>query len=360
MGALLFLALLLAPGTLEQRVRDGLAALDRQDFPAAQRNFEEASRLDPKNANVWFLLAQAHLRQGHRDDALRAAGRAAQAAGGDANLLYNLALLDRDAGDVDGSIAMARRASATEKSPAVFALLGQGYAAKKDWRNAIPQFQQALRLSPDSAELLFELTQCYLQSRDFAAAAAALEKRRALVDKDPQLALALGVAYYGERRFEDAVGSYLRVTEIAPDIPQPYYFLSRILEHAQGRLPVVIERATAFEQRHPSSPLGFLLHAKALILELPATGFPPEAVRARALLETALTCDARQGEPHYLLAILLEREQKYPEAAAQLERSVALNPEDAAAHFRLARVYDRLGRTADAARERAVHERLSR
>jgi hypothetical protein len=42
-----------------------------------------------------------------------------------------------------------------------------------------------------------------------------------------------------------------------------------------------------------------------------------------------------------------------------MEESVRLNPDVAVAHYRLARVYDRLGRTADAAEQRAIHSRLT-
>jgi predicted Zn-dependent protease len=55
----------------------------------------------------------------------------------------------------------------------------------------------------------------------------------------------------------------------------------------------------------------------------------------------------------------LENVRKFEEAGAELERSAALNPQAPTPHYRLARVYDRLGKTQDAVRERALHEKLT-
>jgi tetratricopeptide (TPR) repeat protein len=340
-------------------VEEGQTALTRNDFAAAQRSLEQATRLEPGSAPAWFLLCQAYSRQGNAKAALAAAGKASQLAGKDAAILYNVGLFYLGAGHPDDSIAAGHRALALEKSYEVRNLLARAYEAKRDWPHAIAEYEEARRVSPYSEEAIFNLAQAHLKAQDFAGAIAVLDQGRKIHDKSPQLELAAGVAYYGQRQFGNAVDRFLRVMQLAPDVPQPYFFMGRVLEHAANRIPEVIERAIHFERTHPESPLGYVLHARALILQSPPAGFPPEAEEAYKLLEKALSIKQDLPEAHYLLGLLLDRKGDHAGAATEFERSIALSPRDPAPHFRLARAYERLGRKEDAARERALHSKLS-
>ena len=79
---------------------------------------------------------------------------------------------------------------------------------------------------------------------------------------------------------------------------------------------------------------------------------------ARGLLEKSIALDATNAAAHFELALALERLGMLPQAAAEFERARALDGSDPAVHYRLARVYDRLGKTDDAARERELHRKL--
>ena len=168
------------------------------------------------------------------------------------------------------------------------------------------------------------------------------------------------MAYYGQRKFDTAVDQFLFTMRLAPDLPQAYAFLGRILEHAGDRLPEAAARFVEFEQRHPESPLGYLLHSKALLAQLPGgAGFPPEAERALSLVEKSISLAEADADAQFLCGVLLVRKGDLGAAAAHLERSAQLNSKDSAAHFQLARVYGALGRKDDAARERALHEKYA-
>lgn len=235
---------------------------------------------------------------------------------------------------------------------------GRTHAAAREWDKAVAELAAAVRLNPRSEDAHFRLAEVHLFRQDFSAAVKVLENAKTRFAKSAQIELALGVAYYGQRTFAKAVDQFLRTMTIAPDTPQPYIFLGRILEHAAGRMPEVTERFADFQKRNPSSHVGYLLHAKALIAQLSPDADPREAV-ARELLEKSLGLNDQDSETHYQLALLLERGHEFEKAATYLERSVQLNPREAAPHFRLARVYERLGRREDAARERELHEKLS-
>ena len=216
-----------------------------------------------------------------------------------------------------------------------------------------------LKLNPYDEDAATSGSRRYtLVQPDFASAIRVLENARKTFDKSAQIELTLGVAYYGLRKFPEAVAQFLRTMDLAPDVPQPYLFLGRMLDQLGDRLPEVARRFEEFEKRNPTSPVGYLLHAKALAARLPATGFPAEAEEALRLLEKSRSLNEGDAETHLQIGLMLERKGDYPAAATALERSVKLNPKGTAARFPLARVYDRLGRSAEAAEQRALHEKL--
>jgi tetratricopeptide (TPR) repeat protein len=389
----LFFLLLSDPVLFQARMNEGIAALDRGDLRKAQANFEAATKLadDP---GAWMMLAQTLARENESRRAREAADKAealgatnprilqalvnfhtalvpdlrkaasvgaqyAAKAPADVTAWRNVAALYLEIGDSAQAIAAGRRGLPADHSAELHMILGRALANRQEWPDACAEFETAIQLSPYQEEPRFLLAQAYLLRQDFAHSAAVLQDARKVFDKSPQIELALGVAYYGQRKFDAAVAQFLRTIELAPNVSQAYVFLGRILDHAGARLPEITERFSRFEKQNPASDLGYTLHAKALMLALPPAGFPPEAEQSFGLLEKALAIREDSAEAHYLIGTLLERKREFATAAQQLERSIQLNANDSAVHFRLARVYDRMGRREDAERERALHEKLS-
>jgi len=385
---------LAASGQFDARLQAGMAALDKNDLASAQTSLEEATRLAPEHAGAWLLLAQTYAKQKNRESALAAAQKAEALGGEDPKILQGLAnfyvgLLpdlpkaaalgaryaerspqDKTAwrrlaafclstGQPERAIAAGLRGLATDGSAELHALLGRAYLERQDWAKATAELKTALELDPYEEDTHFRLAQAFLLRQDFSSAVSVLEAAKKIFARSPQIELALGVAYYGLRRFPEAVDQFLKTMKLAPDVPQPYVFLGRILDHASDRLPEVIERFAQFEARNPNNYLGYLLHAKGLIAQVPPAGFPPEAQAAFELLQKSLALQEDDAEGHYLLGVLLDRKGDLKDAAAHLERSIQLDPRGSAAHYRLARVYDRLGRKQEADEQRVLHEKLS-
>jgi tetratricopeptide (TPR) repeat protein len=328
MPATLLLLLALASPADDQfqsRMKGGVAALEQKDYAKAQSDFEQATRISPDNAAAWQLLARAYAQSGSAEQA----------------------------------IAAGKRALALEDSAEVHTLLGQVYLGKKDFASAIVECRQVLKLLPYDEDAHFRLVQVYLFQQDFNGALAALQESQKTFNRSPQLELALGVTYYGLRQFERAVDQFLKTIALAPDIPQPYAFLGRTLDHAADRLAEITARFAEYQRRNPDDYLACVLYAKALIAQLPPAGESPLEAQAYALLERALKINAEQAEAHYLMGVLLERKGDFEAARVQLERSIQLNPNDPAPHFRLARVYMKLGRKEEAEQQRSIHEKLS-
>jgi len=202
--------------------------------------------------------------------------------------------------------------------------------------------------------LYFEAVQPLLQQQKFAEAIAILTKARERLKGSAQLELALGVAYYGMRRFDDAATAFLATIAIAPDTEQPYVFLGKFLDQIPGRLPEVTKRFAAYERAHPANALGYLLHAKALV----AQSIEPET--ARKLLEKAISINDQEPSAHFELGAMFFRSQRFEDAAREFERSAALDPANPVTHYRLANVYSRLGKREAAQAERDLHAKLAK
>jgi len=328
MRALLWLAAAAAlqGAAVDDSLRAGLMALQRGDLDAARSNLEAASKLDPRDGRVWVALSQTYWRL-HKDaDADDAAGKAAALAPEDAAVQQGLAIYYSETRQtLKAAQAQARYASKVPANPAA---------------------------RDRAIELYFEAARPLLDQQKFAEGAAILREGAARLPRSAQLELALGVADYGLRRFDEAADAFLITIEIAPETEQPYQFLGRILDQIPSRLPQVTERFAQYQAAHPTSAEGYALHAKAL----DAQSLEPQT--ALRLLEKSIALDAGDESVHFERGTVLDRLGRFADATAEFERAVGLAPSDAAAHYRLARDYDRIGKHQAAQAERAKHAQL--
>jgi tetratricopeptide (TPR) repeat protein len=318
--------LLAADPTFDEAFRAGLLALQRNDLPAAEQNLATASRLAPGNARVWVALARTYWKLDRGPEAGRAADRAGSLGKSDATVLSSLSIFYADAG----------QPLKAADAQAAYCVLTPGDAAARE----------------RAAALYFEAAQPLLEKQRFTDAIAILKPASARLPGSAQLELALGVAYYGMRRFDDATSAFLRTIAIAPEFERPYVFLGKFLGQIPGRMPEVTARFVEYEKAHPQSATGYLLHAKALNVQ------SADADAARVLLEKALAIDDRDAGAHFEMGVVLDRMERYEDAVKEFVRSAELEPSDAATHYRLSRLYDRLGKRDDARRERELHARL--
>jgi len=328
-GSPVVLALFLlfaADPSFDEVFRAGLLALQRNDLPAAEQNLATASRLAPGNARVWVALARTYWKLDRGPEAARAAERAGTLGKADAAVLSSLSIFYADAGQP-------LKAADAE---AAYCALTPGDAAARERAEA----------------LYFQAAQPLLERQRFTEAIDILKQATARLKDSAQLELALGVAYYGMRRFDDATAAFLRTIAIAPDVERPYVFLGKFLGQIPARLPEVTARFVDFEKAHPQSATGYLLHAKALNVQ------SGDAETARRLLEKALALDELDATAHYEMGVVLDRLERYEDAVKELVRSAELDPSEPATHYRLSRLYDRMGRRDDASRERELHARL--
>ena len=172
-------------------------------------------------------------------------------------------------------------------------------------------------------------------------------------EQDPQLTLALGVARYGQRRFDDAVTIFLKVIHLDPFVEQPYLFLGRLLEQAGDHLSEITQDYEGWAAREPQNAKAQLLLAEALLAQ------DHHSERAQILLQKSIALDGNNWEAHYQLGVFLADKRDWQAASAELNRSIAIDPKEPLPHYHLARVYDRLGESDKAEAERKIHQQLT-
>jgi tetratricopeptide (TPR) repeat protein len=261
-------------------------------------------------------------------------------------------------GDNVEAIEIARRTLEQAESAELRNLLGKAYAHSGEPEKALAELRSAIRLQPDNEGFHFDLGQFLLRRGDFETATAAMEDARQKFPHSAQIELALGVAYYCSVRYDDAVRAFLRTIQLAPDVPQPYVFLGKILDHAPSHLREIARECTVTERASPSNPYAPLLHAEVLIAEGASINEESRAGAAVRLLEKAIALRSDSAEAYFVFGCLLDRRGDYTRAVPLLEKCVQLKPDDPVARYRLGRLYVRLGKRTQADAEFAEQEKL--
>ncbi len=369
-------------------MKQGLIALKENRLPEARASLEQATRLDPKNAIAWTSLAGVYSRLQLKSAALAAAKTAEQTGAANPVVLHALALfysdtkdlkhaaeleeqyarisakggqalghaaaLYLDAGDAQAALRVATELSEHDSSAAAKELLGRAAWAAGQPEKAIENFAAASKAEPSNGTYAFDYAQILFRKGDFGRAADVIESALAANADDVQLQLALGVARYGQRRFDDAAAAFLKTIAFDPSLPQPYEFLGKMLDQVPSRLPEITRDYEARFKREPGNYAASFLLAKVRI----ATN-ADDAAEVERLLRESIIEKADFWESHFELGQELAKSRRFPEAAAEFNTAIRLNPKEPMPHYHLARVYDRLGDSEKAKTEREIHARLS-
>jgi len=383
----LLVILLLERGQSASLLEQGLVALQRGQLTIARQDLEQASQTDPQNPYIWTSLAEVYLRLQLPKQASNAAESAektgaknplvwhalamfysksgrprpaaeweqrfAESAKADRNALGRAASLYLDAGEPQRAVTLAQQAIAVSSSAENEDLLGRALIAVGQAPEGEKHLASAWGQSKTDPQIDFDFAQALLRHEDFARAAEVIDSGLAAHPQDPQLMLALGVARYGQRRFDEALTAFLKVIRVDPAIEQPYTFIGRMLEQAGPHLTEIAKAYEGWAAREPENAKAQLLLAKVLLVQ------DHHSERAEPLLRHSIALDKNDWEAHYELGVLLEERRNYPGALAELVRSIELNPKSPMPHYHAARIYDRVGQPERAKTERELHQRLT-
>jgi Flp pilus assembly protein TadD len=387
--ALIILWLLFWPDAdYEQLLRDGLAAIQANRIEDARSNLERAVKAKPDGGEAWAALAQVYSRLNFAVSARTAAAKAEAVAAKNPAVLHGLAEYYAAAGDAThaadyeeryalaigaldpdaighvialriqakqakSAIALAAKALASGENARLRGLLAEACEADGQKARAINEYNRAILLDPYEESYYFQLSQLLIDQDNFGTARQVLEAARKIFDKSPEIELALGTAYYGLKKYDDAGFAFLKTVTLAPQAPQPYTFLGQVIDQSTRWLPEITAAFESFAAAQPRQYLAQFLYGKALL-----TG-GKDLAEAESRLRKAIALEDGFWESHYQLGILLEKRQMLPQALEELKRSAALAPRNPSPHQQLARVYELMNKPAEARMERAAAEKIA-
>lgn len=368
-------------------------ALQARDLPIAQEYLERAVEKDSGEPRGWIGLAQTYSMLNLHTQASRHAAEAARLGGEDPLIQHALSMFHTNYGNWAEAAAweekfarhskqnldaylrsvslylqaeMPKRAAEVGEaalqdgeSASLHNALGKAYTMSGDLEKGLDHLQLAVEQEPYEESLHYDLGYFHLRQQDFASSKAAFEAGRKYFDKSPALEIGLGIAAYGRRSFKDSVDHFLRAAALGPGLEQPHAFLGRLLQHASDRMDEVVERMKVFHSDHSDNHFGPFLYGQALLAKLGASKDETAMAEIEALLRESLERNQEYWESHYELGVLLEKKRDFPEAEKHLKRAVTLNPDSSKPHYRLARVYQRLGKAREAKRERELHKQIA-
>jgi tetratricopeptide (TPR) repeat protein len=169
-------------------------------------------------------------------------------------------------------------------------------------------------------------------------------------DDSPEAQVVVGQALLADNRFEDAEKAFHQALRINPQLRGVHFLLGAVKWKTQ-EAPAAIGEWREEVRRDPANFEAVF----ALGAALAEKGDPAEA---RSLLEKADRMRPNYAPTLYHLGKLGWKE-KRAGAQALLERSVAGDPDNRAAHYLLGQIYRARGRVAEAERETAEVRRLS-
>jgi tetratricopeptide (TPR) repeat protein len=205
-------------------------------------------------------------------------------------------------GKLDDAIAQLHALEAQDPAPKGLALeLGTAYYRKNDFPQAIEYLRKANTADPANDEAVQMLGLAYFRGGHPADAIPLLEKvqtwyPRANVDA----AYVLGIAYIQTKNYDQARKSFATMFAVPADSGAAYLFTARMLLR-QEYDPVAEEYA-----------------------------------------QKAATLDPKLPLVHFLLGELYLYKSRVPDAIAEFEKEIALNPAHAATYYKLADAYSRV------------------
>jgi Flp pilus assembly protein TadD len=384
---ILFLLFWADPG-YDQLLRDGLVDIKAGRLEDARSKLERAVKTKPDGGEAWAALAQTYSRLNFAISARNAATKAEAlsaknppvlqgladyySAAGDAahaadyEERYALAVGARDPDALSRAVALRIQAKQTKPAIALAAkalaagdnarlrgLLAMAYEADGQKARAITEYNRAILLDPYEESYYFQLSQLLIDQENFITARQVLEAARKIFDKSPEIELALGTACYGLKKYDDAGFAFLKTVMLAPQAPQAYSFLGRVIDQGTRWLPEITTAFQSFAEAQPRQYLPQFLYGKALLLG------GKDVAEAEARLRKSVAIEDGFWESHYQLGLLLEKQKKLPQAQEELKKSATLAPHNPLPHIELARVYDLMGKPAEAKLARAAAEKAA-
>ncbi|HEY0759361.1 MAG TPA: tetratricopeptide repeat protein [Acidisarcina sp.] len=348
-------ACLIAPRAALAHANLGAAYLKLSNTAGAIRELQTAASLDPSSLPTQSDLGQALLLAAHFDGAAQAFAAAAKLAPQDNALKYNLALALYQAGKEDRASDVLATIPAEAMTDQYHSLAGDADEKSGRFQQALLHFQAAARLNPSDPNL-YALTTELLRHWTWPEAIEIANYGDRLYPGSSHFKMAAGFAYYAKGDYKPAVQVFSGLLQSDPENAQLADLLGRSCSLLADDERAACGGIYEYAERHPGNPI-LTTYAAVAILHEPQD--KQDLEKAATMLRSAIAADPTYPEAYFQLGVLEQARLHWIESTAYLQKSIALRPKWAEAHYRLSRAYAHLGRREEAQAEIALQQTYS-
>jgi tetratricopeptide (TPR) repeat protein len=246
----------------------GSIFFQRGYFDQSARSFQEALTNDPASAEAAYGLGSAYLSQQEITEARESFERASklQASYPDTltNAWNNLGLIATQTNSTEEAVKDFREAVRLSPDHMIaLTNLGNAYRLQKNWEEARKVFDHALEVDASDAEANYGLAMVFAHADDTAHTYEYLQRALKSRPDYPEALNNLGVLYLRTNRRDDAVASFETCIRVAPEFDQSYLNLARVysIENDPAKARKVL---TELLKQHPNHA-----EAKSMLAQLP-------------------------------------------------------------------------------------------
>ena len=321
----------------------------------ALHEFTIAARLDPKNAATQKGLGDLWMDAGKPEYAAGAYEAALRAEPGDPDLALELANALVAAKDFARAEAILDKLPGTDGNADAQVLLGRIAEAKGKFLDAERNYDRAVQLEP-SEENAWMLGVEFLRHWTFDAAIPVFQVAVAKFAESTRMKLGLGAAYFGDGKYDRAIQVFAGLSAADKNSALDAELLGMACSAVSDAPKQPCSALIDYAQTHPRDAAASTYAVTMLLTE--AAGEEQNRL-GRKLLTQALAADARLPDAQYLMGVQKQNDGDWAGSISNLKAAIALEPEMAQAHYRLALAYARTKRKPEAKLEVALQQKYS-
>ncbi len=333
--------------TLQQAVINGSAALQKGDYAGAEKAFRSALVLDPKSVPILNNLAICVVRQQREQEAIALYERALRLKPDDSVTQRNLGVAYFRAHEYKPALPLLQAYAKETSSYQALDLTGLDLFALDRYSEAAQYLEAAHKLEPTDLQTLDMLGKAYLRTKNYSAVTGVFSQIMAIHPDSAEAHVMMAMADDKLYRQDDAVKEFEAARTADPHYPGIHTGLG-VIYWRNDNIDAAEREFHEELSSYPKDPianctLGQILRGRR---NKPAEAIP--------YLEAALAVN-----PGYRDALLELGEARIsleqPDAAIEpLQRAIALEPNDAQAHYILGTAFNKSGRPAEGAKQRKI------
>ena len=316
----------------------------------------------PKTEEVAFRqrVAELLIAHGQVSGSVDELKRAAELDPGRTDLLFNLALAQLKAGQVNAALGSAEKSKALTDGAEVEDLLGDIQEERGDNLAAVRSYQAAVKQAPEEEKYRISLAVELMQHQGFDAAKVVLQQAEMFQLKSWRIQLALGMIEHFTGSDEKAAPILVHAADLAPDPEVALRFLGDIQVGQSGAPdPAALEHVCEYSDHHSKSGKMQFYCGALLFRRDYVAGDRTHLAEIVKRLRGAAGILADDPSPHCELAKVYRSLDRWQEAQPEAETCARLDPNSAEAHYRLAQIYRRLGNSEKSQQQMKLYETAS-